>query len=187
MLGSAVTSVTPRTRPYPCRDRAATIGSESDDADSCGAPAQRLLDDVSREPPQHTPTPSTSGGRSISSRPRRQAARSVIGDVAVRALLVTSVQQTRRSPVMLHRPGARGTGHPLLKLASPRLKPLETGTLSGLALPTRPQTQTAPCNGKKCSVEPFTMYTTPTWTCTNQTGTCRQRGYIIHVHTVDSY
>ena len=41
--------------------------------------------------------------------------------------MVTSVQQTRRSPVMLHRPGARGTGHPLLKLASPRLKPLETG------------------------------------------------------------
>ena len=35
-----------------------------------------------------------------------------------RALVVTSVQQTRRSPVMLHRPGARYTGHPLLKLAS---------------------------------------------------------------------
>ena len=29
-----------------------------------------------------------------------------------RALVVTSVQQTRRSPVMLHRPGARGQGTP---------------------------------------------------------------------------
>ena len=29
------------------------------------------------------------------------------------------------SPVMLHRPGARGKGHPLLKLASPRLIPLK--------------------------------------------------------------